>query len=69
MDEPLFEHETLTVEDVTGMKLVRISVAGHEHYLAERQARDLHLAIRAWVRRQKRLRGETPRGAAELIHG
>jgi hypothetical protein len=74
MNEPVTLYETdelrvvaLPADGPRGAKLeleIRddegATVAGT--FLLEGQARKLHLMIRQWIRRQKSLRGDTPRG-------
>jgi hypothetical protein len=46
---------------------LRIEVDGNSIDLIEGHARQLHLAMRAWVRKQKELRGDTPRGQRKFL--
>lgn len=45
---------------------VQLMIGDTPAQLPEGPARQLHLALRKWVRVQKKLRGDTPRGRAEL---
>jgi hypothetical protein len=47
--------------------MLRVEMDGPAPLLTEGPARQLHLAIRAWVRRQRELRGDTPRGRRKML--
>jgi hypothetical protein len=78
-------NESTVLFEIDGMELLAMPAGGprgarlslrvgdkddeREVVLLEGQAKRLHLAIRQWIRRQKSLRGDTPRGerAFELL--
>lgn len=67
MSRELFTFGTLIVTEEAGNGArVRIAVDGRDQELPEGLARKLHLALRDFVRRQKRARGDTPRGRRQL---
>lgn len=69
--EPRVRLESIAYDGPRGNR-VRLTITdaplqpGLSAELLEGPARQLHLALRAWVRRQKALRGDTPRGRAKL---
>lgn len=67
----IFRWELLTVTErpprgQLGVSVV-LEVGGRAQELPEGVARKLHLALRDFVRRQKRARGDTPRGRRQLL--
>lgn len=57
--------ETIAYDGPRGNR-VCLTIGEASLELLEGQARQLHLALRKWVRVQKSLRGDTPRGRAKL---